>query len=404
MALSACYTAKSTNDKQRYLRVSVLGADKTTSNSFPVALYSTEVVMRDTIPEWMTEIMRGRDVETSKIMTAQGNLGAITTGNVTMTDKTVTLSLGDDKIFDLGKLVGSQYRSILKNMLVGELFKASTTDTKGVKPIGMGGNVAYVGGACPNFVYGTDLKYVFQKMAENRVAYGEGKTVFNTFLEAVSFNQIVIMVEVKTVHPEGSVEVQRAFVTCGGIKNQSADDQNKFSVDAKIYSDGNDYDGFIIDGGVNTNEHDDADIRALSVKYVITNAALTSPTASVADDSTLKVGDLAMVKTTSGTCTIYRCTVVGTTTGTGTWVAITGTCSAGTLVFSTQKASALTSVGRSTEYSLHAYKTASAASVGTLINTTITAITSTSITLATTTNVAIKDFNTATRTFDAYVG
>lgn len=404
MGLSACYSASLTNDKNRYLRVTVIGADKTTANAMPVAIYSTEVPMRDAIPEWMTDLMRGRKRDMSKVTSGQGNLAGITTGNVTMDDKSITLTLGDDKVFDLGKLHSQMYRSILKNMLVGETFKASTSDTAGVKPIGVAGNVMYTGGSCPNFVYGTDVKYLFLRQIENRIAYGEGKTIANTFIESASFSQIAIIIEVKTVHASGLVEVQRAFGCGSNIRNQSADDQNKFAVDFAVYSDGIDYDNFLIDGGLNADSDTSTDIKGINVKYVITNASLASPTASIADDSTLAVGDLAMVKTSAGACTIYKCTSVGTTTGTGVWSAITGTCTAGTLVFSTQKASALTAVGKSTEYSLHAYKTVSSASVGTLINTTITATTSSSITLATTNNVQIKDFDFSAKAFYNYIG
>ena len=404
MGLSACYSASLTNDKNSYLRVTVIGADKTTANAMPVAIYSTEVPMRDAIPEWMTDLMRGRKRDTSKVTSAQGNLAGTTIGNVTMDDKSLTLTLGDDKVFDLGNLPSQMYRSMLKNMLVGETFKASTSDTAGVKPIGVAGNVMYTGGTCPNFVYGTDLKYLFLRQVENRIAYGEGKTIANTFIESASFSQIAIIIEVKTVHANGSVEVQRAFGCGSNIRNQSADDQNKFAVDFAVYSDGIDYDNFLIDGGLNADSDTSTDIKGINVKYVITNASLASPTASIADDSTLVVGDLAMVKTSAGACTIYKCTSVGTTTGTGVWSAITGTCTAGTLVFSTQKASALTTVGKSTEYSLHAYKTVSSASVGTLINTTITATTSSSITLATTNNVQIKDFDFSTKAFYDYIG
>jgi len=404
MGLSACYSASLTNDKNRYLRVTVIGADKTTANAMPIAIYSTEVPMRDNIPEWMTELSRGRKGEMSKIMSAQGNLAGITTGNVTMDDKSITLTLGDDKAFDLGKLPSQMYRSILKNMLVGETFKASTSDTAGVKPIGVAGNVMYTGGNCPNFVYGTDIKYLFSRQIENRIAYGEGKTIANTFIESASFSQIAIIIEVKTVHASGLVEVQRAFGCGSNIKNQSADDQNKFTVEFAIYSDGIDYDNFLIDGGIGVDSDTSTNIKGINVKYVITNASLASPTASIADDSTLAVDDLAMVKTPAGACTIYKCTSVGTTTGTGVWSAITGTCTAGTLVFSTQKASALTAVDKTTEYSLHAYKTVSNASVGTLINTTITGITSSNITLGTTTNVQIKDFDFSTKAFYNYIG
>ena len=41
MGLSACYSASLTNDKNRYLRCTVIGADKTTANAMPVAIYST---------------------------------------------------------------------------------------------------------------------------------------------------------------------------------------------------------------------------------------------------------------------------------------------------------------------------------------------------------------------------
>jgi len=404
MGLSACYSASLTTDKNRFLRVTVIGADKTTGNAMPVAIYSTEVPMRDAIPEWMTDLMRGRKRDVSKVTSAQGNLAGITIGNVTMDDKSLTLTLGDDKVFDLGKLPSQMYRSILKNMIVGETFKASTSDTAGVKPIGVAGNIMYTAGTCPQFVYGTDIKYLFSRQIENRIAYGEGKTIANTFIESASFSQIAIIIEVKTISASGQVEVQRAFGCGSNIRNQSADDQNKFAVDFAIYNDGIDYDNFLIDGGLNADSETSTDIKGINVKYVITNASLASPTASVADDSTLAVGDLAMVKTSAGACTIYKCTSVGTATGTGVWSAITGTCTAGTLVFSTQKASALTTVGRPTEYSLHAYKTVSANSVGTLINTTITAMTSSSITLATTNNVQIKDFDFSTKAFYNYIG
>ena len=84
MGLSACYSASLTTDKNRYLRVTVIGADKATGNAMPVAIYSTEVPMRDAIPEWMTDLMRGRKRDVSKVTSAQGNLAGITIGNVTM--------------------------------------------------------------------------------------------------------------------------------------------------------------------------------------------------------------------------------------------------------------------------------------------------------------------------------
>ena len=474
MALSACYTAKITTDKQRYLRVTLLGADKTKPTAMPVNIWSTEVPMRDTLPELPTELMRGRDRTTANVNSAQGNLAGITQGNVNITEKMVTLTLGDDLSFDLGKLPGQMYRSILKSICVGETFKASTTDRSGIKPIGVTGNLSFTGGNCPSFVYGTEVKYLFSKMMENRVAYGEGKTVSNVFIESASFNQLGIIIEIKTVYSDGTAPiVNRAFGCGGAIKQQSADEQNKFTFDYKIYSDGEEYDNFLVDGGINALEtriltgtvttaattsvtgtgtkfltevkigdylavdtvtstlkvasiesdtaltlvsaatvgsnkvgivYSSDEVRALNVKYAVTNATVTSPTGAGV------VGDLVMVKTPVGTGAstfgIYLC--LNTAAAAGSWIALESSCVAGTIIFSTLKSAAVTLTTPSTEYAYHAVKAVTTKSTGNLALSTISAISSTSATFepssAGTTAFLVKDFDTASKSFVSYLG
>ena len=474
MALSACYTAKVTTDKQRYLRVTLLGADKTKPTAMPVNIWSTEVPMRDTLPELPTELMRGRDRATTNVNSSQGNLASITQGNVNITEKMVTLTLGDDLSFDLGKLPGQMYRSILKSMVVAETFKSSTTDRAGIKPIGVTGNLQFTAGSCPSFVYGSEAKYLFLKMLENRVAYGEGATVSNVFIESASFTQLGIIIEVKTVYSDGSAPiVNRAFGCGGAIKQQSADEQNKFTFDYKIYSDGEEYDNFLVDGGINaletrvltgtvttaattavtgvgtkfltelkvgdflavdtvlttlkiTSITDDTNlvlesaatvaatkkavaftsdtIRGVNAKIVITNATVTSPTGAG------EVGDIVMVKTPvgSGTSTfgLYLC--LNTAAAAGSWIALGGTCTSGTVIFSTKKSSVPALTTPTTEYSYHAVKSVTSLSTGNLALSTISAISSTAATYEPsetgTTTFLIKDFDTASKSFGAYLG
>lgn len=393
-----CYSGKATNDKSRELRITALGFDKTTGGKINV--YSTVIPLRDTLPSMPRELMSGRKRDKNNIMVSNGQFMTQTLGNVTINEKTASITVADDLIFDLGAPLGAPTKSILKNMLTGEIFKKSSSDADGVKPLGMGGNAMYTGGSCPQMSLGNDWKWLFKKEAELLVPNGEGTTRANAFLDSASATQIGIMVEYKTVYGDGTTGVVRYTGVCGGnIQDNSADDLNKFSVDLDFYCDPKEYDAYFIDGGF-VSDSDSATslykFKAPTGKnlYIWENATGIAPT----DYGT--TGDIAVVvNTATGT------TVINKSSGSA-WTPITGTCKAGTIIFGTKAGTSGTISTATTKYKYIAFKGGQAGGSGTgnTVGTTITVQALPTFTLATTYTFDIKDFDFTTQAFIDYVG
>ena len=125
--------------------------------------------------------MSGKAKTKNNITVSNGDFMTYTLGSVVINEKKVTLTVADDLIFDLGDIVGSPTRSVLKSMLTGEIFKESYSDTDGVKPLGINGNAVYLGSIAPQMSFGNDWKWLFKKESEVLIAGGEGVTKNNAF-------------------------------------------------------------------------------------------------------------------------------------------------------------------------------------------------------------------------------
>lgn len=393
-----CYSGKVTNDKNNELRVTALGFDKTASGK--INIYSTIIPLRDVLPAMPRELSMGRKRDKNNIFISNGAFLGQTLGNVTINEKTASITVADDLIFDLGEPLGAPTKNILKNMLTGEIFKKSSSDVDGVKPLGVFGSAMYTGGTCPTMVLGQDWKYLFTKEAELKIPYGEGATRNNSFLESASATQIPIMLEYKTTYGDGTVKVVRYTGVCGAnIMDNSADDLNKFSVDLDFYCDGKEYSAYFIDGGFTA----DADSATSLYKfkaptgknlYVWENATGDAPT-----DFGVS-GDIAVcVDTATGATTIKK-------SSGSAWADITGTCKAGTVIFGTKAGTTGAISTATTSYKYIAFKAGATAGSGAggTVATTITSQASTGFTLGTTYSFDIKDFDFTTQAFVAYVG
>ena len=398
MANLNCYSGKATNDKNRELRITALGFDKTTGGK--INIYSTVIPLRDTLPAMPRELLSGRKRDKSNIFVSNGQFMTNTLGNVTISEKTATITVADDLIFDLGAPLGAPTKSLLKNMLTGEIFKKSASDVDGVKPLGLGGNGMFTGSTCPQMSLGNDWKYLFKKETELLVPNGEGATKTNAFLDSASATQIAIMVEYKTTYGDGTTGVVRYTGACGGnIQDNSADDINKFSVDLDFYCEGKEYDGYFIDGGF-TADADSATslyrFKAPTGKnlYIWENATGVAPT-----DFDVS-GDIAVViNTATGATKIQK-------SSGSAWADITGTCKAGTIIFGTKYGTAGAVATATTKYKYVAFKagaTAGSVASGT-VGTTITVQALPTFTLGTTYTFDVKDFDFTTQSFIDYVG
>lgn len=390
MANLNCYSGQVTNDKNREIRITAIGMDL--NDTKKVKIFSTIIPLRDALPSMPKELMSGRKRDKTNVFSATGGLASITQGNVTLSEKTATITVGDDLVFDLGVSLGAPTRSILKSMLTGEVFKSSASATLPVVTLGVAGNVVDATSTCPSMVLGQDWKYLLKEDLRLIIPYGRGATKTNSFMDTASSTQIGIMVEYKTTYGSGKVSVSRYAGACGGnLMDISGDDMNKFSVDLDFYSDAREYGSYFIDGGYDFDAITDTEIKNLEVTAIVTNAAATAPSDFGAVGNTV-----AIIDSDNGNVTVK------VSDGSTTWTNITGTLVAGTKIFSKKK-TATTLSAATTEWAYVALKTGGVAT-GVAVATTVTVESGTGYTLATTYNFPIMDYNFDTEAFIAYIG
>jgi hypothetical protein len=392
MANLNCYSGQVTNDKGREIRITAIGMDL--NDSKKVKIFSTIIPLRDALPAMPKELMAGRKRDKTNVFSATGGLAAITQGNVTLSEKMATITVGDDLVFDLGASLGAPTRSVLKSMLTGEVFKSSASATSPIVTLGVAGNVVDTTGTCPSMVLGQDWKYLLKEDLRLIIPYGRGATKTNSFMDTASSTQIGIMVEYKTTYGSGKVSVSRYAGACGGdLQDISGDDMNKFSVNLDFYSDAREYSDYFINGGYDFDLDSATEIKNIMVSAIVTNSTPTAPS----DFGTS--GDLiALVDSDNGA------TVIKKSTGSA-WVDITGFLVAGSKIFSKKK-TATTIAAATTEWAYLSIKTGGGAvpATGTAIATTVTTESGTGYTLGATYVMPIMDYNFDTEAFLAYIG
>ena len=99
MANLNCYSGQVTNDKNREIRITAIGMDL--NDTKKVKIYSTIIPLRDALPSMPKELMSGRKRDKTNVFSSTGGLASITQGNVTLSEKTATITVGDDLVFDL---------------------------------------------------------------------------------------------------------------------------------------------------------------------------------------------------------------------------------------------------------------------------------------------------------------
>lgn len=388
MANLNCYSGQVTNDKNREIRITAIGMDL--NDTKKIKIFSTIIPLRDALPAMPKELMAGRKRDKTNVFSATGGLASITQGNVTLSEKTATITVGDDLVFDLGASLGAPTRNILKSMLTGEVFKSSATATSPIVTLGVAGNVVDATATCPSMVLGQDWKYLLKEDLRLIIPYGRGATKANSFMDTASSTQIGIMVEYKTTYGSGKVSVSRYAGACGGnLQDISGDDMNKFSVDLDFYSDAREYDDYFIAGGYDFDADNAPEIKNIEVEAIITAAPATQYGTS---------GRLyAFID--AGVVTVYK------SNGTS-WTnteKITGEFIAGSKIFSKKIGATVTGAVNTDGRQYIALKTGGVGT-GTAVATTVTSESGSGYTLGTTYTFPVMEYDFDHEAFEAYIG